>query len=255
MTVTSFSDANAKICIGDLLSRNGSPDRFASGTTVTATPSGGGLQCSNQTGTYTFSQATTNSMNTPSVYATSTRLIVQQSVGTIALNSPLALAGVNQFTPTSVVSPDTNVFGLGTTPSSQPQSIQTYSQGTSGTTISVPNGTAPVTAGTIVQVYSGTGQFAAQTTVLASPAPTSTSFTVSAVPSIGITGAAICGGTCALFNSPSINTSVTNFTVTKSGGTAQFSSGFVCLSGVDASKIAPVTATTLKTGRWQETVQ
>ena len=258
MTVTSFSDANAKICIGDVLTRTSNPDRFQSNTTVTGTPSGGGVQCSNAAGVYTFSPATDNhDMNSP-VLATSKKLIVQQIVGSVTLNTPLQLSGVNAFTPTAVVSPDTNVYQLtpsAAAPSGQPRSIQIYSQGVSGTTISLPSGTAAITPGTIVQVYSGTGQFAAQTTVLASPAPTSTSFTVSQAPATGITGAAICGGTCALFNSPSNNASVTNFTVSKSSGTSQFSGGFVCLSGVDRNNIIPVTATTLKTGRWQEAVQ
>ncbi len=119
----------------------------------------------------------------------------------------------------------------------------------------MPPGTAAPLAGTILAVYSGTGRFVAKTTVLASPAPTATSFTVSATPAEDIISASLCGGTCAFFNAPSTSSSVTNFTVTKTTGTGQWSGGFICRSGVDQSKIQPVTATTTKPTRWQETVQ
>jgi hypothetical protein len=257
MTITagSFNDANAKICVGDDLTRNGNPNRFQAGTTVTGVP--GTDTCSNAAGTYTFSPATTGGdMNSPSVLATSKKFIVKEIVGTVTLSSPLQLSGVSAFTPTAVVTPNTSVvYQLGTTaPSGQPRSLQIYTQGASGATISLPSGTAPVVAGTIVSVYSGNGQFAPRTTVLATPAPTSTSFTVSQAPSTPITGAAICGGTCALFNAPSTATSLTTFTVVESAGTTQWSGGFMCLRGVDGANIRPVTTTTLTTGRWQEVV-
>lgn len=259
MTVTSFTTTDSKICIGDTLTRGENPQRFAGGTVVTTTPqnptgSAGGLQCSNQAGTYNFSAPTTNDMTNPTVVATSTKLVVKEIVGSVTLSTPLQLNGVNAFTPTTSLTTDTNVYGLSTTPGSQPVALATYTQGVSGTTISIPNTTPAVIAGTIVSVFSGTGQFAAQTTVLASPAPTSTSFTVSQAPSTPLVGAAICGGICAFFSSPSNTAIVTQYSVTKSSGTQQFAGGFVCLSGVDKDKIAPVTSTTLTTGRWQEVV-
>lgn len=264
MTVTSFTTADSKICIGDTLTRGENPQRFAGGTVVTTTPenttgSVGGLQCSKQAGTYNFSAPTTNDMANPTVVATSTRLVVKESVGSMTLSTPLQLNGVDAFTPTTSLTTDTNVYELSTTPGSQPLALAIYTQGVSGTTISIPNTTPPVVPGTIVSVYSSTatGVFAAQTTVLASPAPTSTSFTVSQAPSTPLVGAAICGGICAFFKQPTPSelAPVTEFAVVKSSGTTQFASGFVCLSGVDQPKIAPVTSTTLTTTRWREVVE
>jgi hypothetical protein len=135
-------------------------------------------------------------------------------------------------------------------------------QGASSTTIRVPAGTVLPSlnpyVSTTLSVFgvtgspAGAGAFAAGTKVVSVGVD---SFTVSAAPSAGLYGAKVCGGLCAFFNTPSSTTSITDYSVTKSGGSLQFAGGFVCLRGVDYSKIAPITSTTLKTTRWQETIQ
>jgi hypothetical protein len=261
MTVTSFATADNKICIGDRLATSSGANKFENSpqTLVTTTPqnptgTAGGLPCSNQTGVYGFSQPTTGSMTAPGVLATSNQLVVKQLMGAITLNLTLKKAGVNVFTPTTISAVDANVYGLSTTPGAQPLSLQIYTQGTSGTTILLPPTTSPPAVDTMIKVYSGTGQFPAQTKVVGT---TSTSFTVSQAPATGaeISGAAICGGTCAFFDDPASATTITQFTVAKSAGTSQWAGGFVCLKGVDSTKIAPVLSTSLKATRWQEVVQ
>jgi hypothetical protein len=245
MTVASLADAvNTRICAGDVLS--GDPN--INGAVITA-PSG----C-NTTGTYTISPKASGSVNKNNVVVSSTTLRVQASTGP---NLQTGTANVSTGGTVNIASGPSG--GNYTLSSAAYFSSTAYvTQGANSTTIRVPTGSALPAVGTRIAVYSvasspaGTGTFAAATTVQSVGAD---SFTVSSVPSTGLYGAKACGGICAFFNSPSSTTAVTQYTVVRSGGTAQFAGGFVCLRGVDASKIAPVTSTTTKTGRWQETVQ
>jgi hypothetical protein len=130
-----------------------------------------------------------------------------------------------------------------------------------GTTITVPTtADLPATTGMVVNVYSkstspaGAGAFAANTTVTAIDTVNKT-FTVSATPSTGLVGATVCGGSCALFNNPSSSSATTTFSLTKTTGTAQWSGGFVCLSGVDPTAISTVRSSTFRSRTWSETVQ
>jgi len=190
-------------------------------------------------------------MNGVSVKATSTKLQAISTVGSVALNSVLTSTSTGTtITPTA--GPTSGAYTIST---ATYLTTQRFRQGVSGTTISVPSGTSTPTVGTIVAVYSGSGAFAAQTTVLASPAPTPTSFTVSQAPATALIDAALCGGTCAFFDGPSSTTSNTVFTVAASAGTTQWAGGFVCLKGVDKPNIIPVTSSSSTASRWQEVVQ
>jgi hypothetical protein len=250
VTAATFSDTNSKICIGDVVTRVDNPNRFQANTKITLVPGGG--TCSRASGTYAFNLATTGTMNSPSVSATSTAMQVITSAGTISLNVTTT-AAIGGTTMTFTAGPVAGVYTLNT--AKYLPTTQLFTQGASGLTISTPSGTSTPTVGTIVGVYSGTGAFAAQTKVAASPVPTNTSFTVDTAPSTPIVGAAICGGICAFFNDPSNTGSSTAFTVTKSGGTSQWASGFMCLSGVDKTKIIPVTSSTSNITTWKETIQ
>jgi hypothetical protein len=70
-----------------------------------------------------------------------------------------------------------------------------------------------------------------------------------------LNGATICGGACAFFDNPSSTSSTTQFIVTRTGGTDQWAGGFTCLSGVDRSKITPVTSSVTSASTWREVVQ
>lgn len=245
MTVASLADAvNTRICQGDVLSG----DTNINGRVITA-PAG----C-NTTGTYTFSPKATGNVNKNNVIVSSKTLRVQGSTGP---NLQTGTANISTGGTVSIASGPSG--GNYTLSSAADISTTAYvTQGANSNTIRVPTGSALPSVGTRVAIYSvasspsGAGAFQAATTVQSVGAD---SFTVSSVPTTAIYGAKVCGGICAFFNSPSSTTEVTQFTVVRSGGTAQFAGGFVCLRGVDASKIAPVTSTTTKAGRWQETVQ
>jgi hypothetical protein len=122
-------------------------------------------------------------------------------------------------------------------------------------TVTLGSGTIDTTSGptTIVAVKSGTGQFAAGTTV--SAVASATRFTVSSVPTTALNGAVICDGTCALFNSPSVAGSTTQFTVNSTNDTLQWGGGFTCLKGVDKNKIKVVTDLSTVGSSWTEVVK
>ncbi|MBE7939294.1 MULTISPECIES: hypothetical protein [Ramlibacter] len=94
--------------------------------------------------------------------------------------------------------------------------------------------------------------------------PTTNSFTVvnnnssgTPVPP-GFVGVQLCGGICALFSDPgNLNGAAvtTGFTVNKSTNTAQWASGFMCLSGVYGPNIVPIQSSVIKDRRWWESVQ
>lgn len=123
----------------------------------------------------------------------------------------------------------------------------------SGLTVTTPS-TTGLREGTILKVYSGTGTFVGNTRVVKGSI-TPTSFQVSALPTVPLANATICGGVCALFDNPSSNTSTTIFSVTRTDVTdSQWAGGFVCLSGVNPDLIKPVTATSARLARWHEVI-
>jgi hypothetical protein len=249
MTVVSLADSNTRICPGDILS--GDPN--INGRTIVA-PSVCGT-----TGTYTLSSEVTGNVNKNSVVVSSTRLRV------------IGSTGANLQTGTASVRPGISTVSIASGPSGGEYILNSavnlggtayITQGSNSTTIRVPAGTVLPSVNqyvsTTLAVHSvtgspaGAGAFPAGTKVASVG---SDSFTVTAAPSTGLYGAKVCGGLCAFFNTPSSTTALTDYSVTKSGGTLQFASGFVCLRGVDYSLIRPITSTTLKTNRWQETIQ
>jgi hypothetical protein len=247
MDVVSLA-SNTVICQGDTLS--GDPDIV--GATITS-PAGCGT-----TGTYTFSPAATGQVGKNNVVVSSTHLRV---IGSTGANLAAGSANVSTGGTVSVASgPSSGEYALNSAVNLGGTVYVT--QGASSTTIRVPAGTVLPSlnpyVSTTLSVFGvtgspvGGGAFPAGTKVVSVGVD---SFTVSAAPSTGLYGAKVCGGLCAFFNTPSSTTSITDYSVTKSGGTLQFAGGFVCLRGVDYSKIAPITSTTLKTTRWQETIQ
>ena len=245
MTVASLADPNSRICLGDTL--HGDPN--INGAVITA-PAG----C-NTTGVYTFSPKATGNVNKNNVVVWSTTLRIQG-----AHTGDTFSAGATNTPGVSIASgPD----GSGNYTLSVPVNMGTTSfvtQGNTSTTIRVPSGSGLPAIGSVIAVYSPavTGSIPAGSTVTSTGV---NSFTLSgSAPGIAagttpLVGATVCGGICALFNDPSNIASTTAFSVTKSAGTSQWAGGFVCLKGVDASKITRVQSTTLKTRGWQEVVQ
>lgn len=237
ITVTAVADPNSRICVGDTLSG----DSGINGAVITG-PAG----C-NTTGVYTFSPQAGNAVS-GNVTVLSTSLRVQGTTGS-ALTAGATNNGV------SIASgPDGS--GNYTLASAAAFNTAYVTQGASGTTIRLPAGSALPEVGTLLAVYSktagGTGSFAAGTRVTAVG---SASFSVDTAPSTPLAGATVCGGTCAFFNDPSNPASVTDFTVTKTAGTTQWGSGFVCLKGVNDPLVQPVRSTTTNARTWQEAVQ
>lgn len=104
-------------------------------------------------------------------------------------------------------------------------------------------------------------QTVASTTITA--APSVKLFGVSKVPVTTVSAAQICGGICAFFDNPTTTpitsttpTIPTNFTVkrkTNNGG-AQWSAGFMCLSGADVTP-TPIVSSAVTEKSWSELVQ
>ena len=87
--------------------------------------------------------------------------------------------------------------------------------------------------------------------------------TVFDVPSAAVSSpinnnATICTGICALFNNPwdSSKNNTTSFTLTHDNFfvSQQWAGGFVCLSGVDPSKVRRISSSSLKVQKWHEVV-
>lgn len=122
-----------------------------------------------------------------------------------------------------------------------------------GTTITVPTAVS-LKAGTILQVYSGTGALAGSTRV-AADIVNKTQFQVTATPTTPLNNATVCGGICALFNNPASTNSSTTFALTRATNAAQqWAGGFICLSGVDPSKVHRIARSSAKISQWNEIV-
>jgi hypothetical protein len=247
------------VCVGD---------SFVSGTnlntsTITAVPGGG--TCSNSSGTYGFSPKATGNVNKNNTFpqVASTRLIVQRdSYGPLKTGGDLQ-AGTTDAGAVTIAAGGAGSITIGgntyvTYPLSSAayQAVTNISQGSASNTIYLP-GSAPLPAvGTKLQVYStgtgGSGVLAAQVAVTAQG---TNSFTVSGT-TPSIKNVVLCGGTCAFFNDPSSTSSSTSFTFTPvASTTTQWAGGFMCMSGVDASKIVPVVSSAVRQRTWSESIQ
>lgn len=161
-----------------------------------------------------------------------------------ALTTPLTNAAVLAYLPADLT--DGRLY----LPSGERVPTQPLASGT------LPNGTLAIN-GTRVAMFSGAGVLAANT--VASPYQTvnsaTNSFIVNPAPTTPLNGATICGGTCAFFNAPSSTTAITEFIVTRSGGTDQWGGGFTCLRGVDKEQIQAVTdISSIVNSTWSEPV-
>jgi len=243
MTVAVGGVSSGKLSVGDVISGS---NKLPAGTTILAAPAGG------LNGSYTLSQNATGNVNAAALVAASTQLIVT-AITSGPLTSGTAINGVGVTAGTTVSSgPDGS--GNYVVSAAQTFSPTPITQGVSSAAIIVPSGGTAPSAGTIVTVYSGTGQFQAQTTVLATPAPTATTFTVDKLPTTGLRGAVICGGTCAFFDHGNNFQNSTIFSIAINSNTSQWSSGFMCLSGADVTPI-PVTSSSVNKVYWTEVVQ
>jgi hypothetical protein len=113
--------------------------------------------------------------------------------------------------------------------------------------------TTGLKAGTILKVYSGTGALPGSTTIAS--ITDATHFVLSNTPTTALVNATLCGGICALFDNPSSATATTTFQVTRNTSAAQqWASGFVCLSGVDPTKIRRIATSSLSIQQWHQVV-
>lgn len=239
-TSMSVSAVTGQVCVGDPVSAS------KLSATIASVPGGG--TCSTSPGTYTVSAQASG--NVTSASTTSTRLYVTSnpvSHGTLS-NGPATPA--TSGSSVTVAGASGGNYTLATATNLPPQY---FVQGT-GNTVYVPAGTNLPAVGTMLAVYSGTGTgaLAANTTV---QSVGTNSYTLSTAPATPLLGASVCGGTCAMFSDPGNTGSTTQFTVDRSAGTSQWSGGFLCLSGVDASRIVPVTSGDAFAKSWQESIQ
>lgn len=122
-----------------------------------------------------------------------------------------------------------------------------------GTTI-ITSGAAIPTVGQFVDVSSGTGtgQFQADTTVAASPAPTAIKYKVSQRPTTPLSGAQVCGGVCAFLDKDGTTTA---FALTNISSGTDWSSGFTCLSNVNPAAFGAGEVIDSKRSQWSEVVK
>jgi len=252
MTVTSPAGV---LHVGDLVSCNGSgncPAVLSSGTTsIQAQTSGttGGA------GTYTLSANCVNpNCGTRSDKTSSSKLdVTAVGSGYLSVGDAITGTGVTAGTTVSSIVGAGNVTGAYVI--STPQNVASTTLTAAGNTIHVTGASVPASgipaSGTLVSVRLGTGTFAAQTKVLASPAPTATVFKVDTTPSARLANATICGGTCAFFQHGA--TATTSYSVTKSANTGYWGSGFLCLKGVDITPQVVISTSTAG-NRWTEVV-
>jgi hypothetical protein len=253
--------SGTKICVGDPISGGTIP---ASTTISRLNGSNAAGTCANAGTTPSIElSATVPNSGGGTTNATVKTTSLQMTSSTAALSAGAATVLASGTSLTIVSGPDGS--GVYTLSSSTPAQFSSgyVVQGTGlGTTMKVASTTElPASTGTMIRIYSkstsptGSGVLAAQTTVTAIDTANK-SFTISTAPTTAVIGAKLCAGTCAFFNDPSNNASQTTFTFSPlSGSTTQWAGGFMCLSGVDSSKIIPVTSSAVTKRTWSEAIQ
>lgn len=283
MTVNSIS--SGALSIGDKVSPGDS--KLDSTVTITAVPANfPACLSASPWCVYTFSgnvyTGSSNNYNPTNLTTQSTKLIIQGYTGSSNLTGSQAGTLTNITTATNnffnsagtasylYIQSGTNATSYTVSSSAPMASPYTPVQGRSNgtiyvtqgpptTTITLPTGASAIDSsyvGTYVAVYNGNGSFPQQTKI--SAVTDSTHFTVDNSITNGISGAIVCGGICAFFDTPSNQTSnTTQFKVyTNSTGTQDWASGFTCLYGVQADKIYAVPASTTSSATtWHEEVQ
>lgn len=129
------------------------------------------------------------------------------------------------------------------------------------TTVTV-NGTVALDSSMIIQVNKNNAgyfvPYTKPTNIRASGSDTAFDVPTAAVSSTINNNATICTGICALFNNPwdSSNNNKTTFTLTHDNNFTdqQWAGGFVCLSGVDPSKVRRISSSSLTVQKWHEVV-
>lgn len=130
----------------------------------------------------------------------------------------------------------------------------TVNAAAAGTNTITPTSVASLSnlkVGTILKVYSNTS-----TRAFTVASVGATSFTVTPALSAALTnGTTICGGICALFDSPASNSADTTFSLTLgAGATQQWAAGFACYSGVDPNKVKSAFSAGLTVKQWHEVI-
>jgi Tfp pilus assembly protein PilX len=264
-TFTSVTGYQA--CVGDAIVDG----HLQAGTTITSLKQhvGGAAVTCVSAGTVNIdivvSQNSTGNVTSPTV--TSTSLHTSATTANLAAGSATVVAGgtiniasgpdgsgVYTLSTAATVASGYIVQGSGSSTTIKVASASDLPSTITWTDASTP----PATHNTFVRVYSlasnGTGVLAANTTITAIDTVNKT-FTISSAPSTPLVGATVCAGTCALFNTPGSTSAVTAFSISPSAGTKQWSIGFMCMSGVDPTKIQKVTSTAIKSRNWSEAVQ
>jgi hypothetical protein len=236
-TTMSVSGLTGQLCVNDSVTGTNPVSK------ITAVPGGG--SCSTSNGNYTVADPASKALSTAATTNSTTLYVMAntQSHGTLSAAQAQTNGGNVNISSGPVGG---NYTLSAATNSAGPQF---FAQGNSSI-IYVPNGASLPSVGTQLAVYSGTGAFTGLAKVVAGAG--ANWYTIDQTPTTALFNATVCGGTCAMFNNPSSTASQTTFTVTNTGGTSDWAGGFVCLSGVDASRIVPLSSTNGKTSRWQE---
>ena len=276
VSTTTITAQNRVLTITDVIAGSFSAGDVISGTGVTGSPiiqafGTSGTTGTGGVGTYALSIAqnfTSTTISSPSSVLTVTAL---PGGGHIAASDVIAGSGISG-------SPGVNAYGSGgstgvggtgtyqlniSTQYAAPGAALTIAL-TPGTLVRVPVGTTVPTLNASYpmlvtrRAYDratattvGSGVIAAGTTVATVGA---NSFTLSAAPTTALSGATVCGGTCALFDH-STATSTTAFSLGLSN-TSQWASGMTCYAGADPTTIHGLTGTgaSTRTTTWHAPV-
>jgi hypothetical protein len=264
-TFTSVTGYQA--CVGDTIVDSNLP----AGTTISSLKqhsTGTAVTCVSASASVNIdivvSVKATGNVTSPSV--TSTSLHASATTANLAAGTATVVTGGTTIT--IVSGPDASGVYTLSTPATVSSGYVVQGSGNS-TTIKVASASelpstitwtdsANASHNTIVRVYKtasgGTGVLPANTTITAIDT-TNKTFTISSAPSPALVGATVCAGTCAYFNSPSDGAAVTNFSISPSAGTTQWSIGFMCMAGVNPAEIQKVTSTAITSRNWSEAVQ
>jgi hypothetical protein len=188
--------------------------------------------------------------NNASMGVSSTVLtITSATIANLAVGDKIFVSGAPGATIVGLV---TGSGGVGTYNLSAPQQFGSTTITSDGQTVTSATGTSVPAVGTIVSKTSGNGTLkgGTTTTVAQTPPPTATTFNLSQRPDLPLSGATICGGTCAFF----VHGGNTQFTLTKTPTDLSWAAGFVCLKGVDIEP-QKVTSSRITPNLWKEAVQ
>ena len=232
-TLTVTAVASGTLSVGDRIF--GIDGTVASGTRITAGP----YTCAtNVCYTVASDSGTNQTVSSKTIYA---RRAVTGFSGTGSITgNTLTMTAVNTSAGNSGLSVGDTVAGTGVTSGTVVTALGSNTYGGTGTYTVYPSHSIAVASTTI------------------SATPVATFFRVSGgstLPTTALSAATICGGICSFFDNPSSASSTTSFTITKTANTDYWSSGFVCLKGVDVAPPTQVISSKITSGAWTEAVR